>query len=725
MPKQNDMNRSLIVSLAALFIASFAFSQQNLETIKVTDMLKISSISNITINRDGSRAAFTLTRIEPETGSKWDYKYVNHIYIVPTDGSKQPRELTVREGSSQPAWSPDGKSIAFVRLADAKPQVFILSLEGGEPFQLTHFRYGAGTPKWSPDGTQILFSSNIGLNELIRDSILNPRHELPLWPFEKPGLDNHASLGMDTNRPDPDGNIAQIRAYLSNDESDKKAKVVDKLNFQDEFGVNPELSFNHFFIQDLNGKSEPHELTHGFYNYFNAEFTPDGKQILLTASIDSVRHPDRVQETEIYLMDTDGKNLKKILGESGRYFTGTILSHSGKWLAYQSEETSAVSNPDLYIIGLGATPAQPIKLELDRSKGGLCWSRDDKYLYLTAQSNGGIPLYRVNIQTGKFERLSGFESGIGSFDIAPEGIVYVKTEVADPFELCSADPQAQHEKKLSSFNSGWVKNKLLSYPEKHEFKNDKGESIEYWVMKPIPFEAGKKYPLLLDIHGGPSAMWGPGESTMWHEFQYYCSRGYGVIYCNPRGSGGYGRDFLRANLNDWGKGPTSDVLTALDKTVSEGWADTSKLLISGGSYAGYLVAWIISHDHRFRAACSQRGVYDLSTFFGEGNAWRLVPIYFEGYPWEPNAKSNLVRESPITYVENIRTPYIIFHGENDRRTGFVESEMLYRSLKVLDRPVEYVRHPGASHEITRSGDNRQRMDQMLRTYEFFERWLNR
>jgi dipeptidyl aminopeptidase/acylaminoacyl peptidase len=243
-------------------------------------------------------------------------------------------------------------------------------------------------------------------------------------------------------------------------------------------------------------------------------------------------------------------------------------------------------------------------------------------------------------------------------------------------------------------------------------------------MKPSAYQAGQKYPVVLDIHGGPTAMWGPGEASMWHEFQYFASQGYGVVYSNPRGSGGYGQQFLRANIRDWGTGPSSDVLTALDKTVAEGWADPKKLTITGGSYAGYLVAWIISHDHRFQAACSQRGVYDLATFFGEGNAWRLVPNYFGGYPWQPAVRSVLTRESPITYVENITTPYILFHGENDRRTGFVQGEMMYRSLKVLGRPVEYVRHPGGTHELTRSGDNRQRIDQMLRTYEFFERYLN-
>jgi dipeptidyl aminopeptidase/acylaminoacyl peptidase len=277
-------------------------------------------------------------------------------------------------------------------------------------------------------------------------------------------------------------------------------------------------------------------------------------------------------------------------------------------------------------------------------------------------------------------------------------------------------------KLLSQFNN-WVAGKKISIPEKKNFVNEKGLTVEYWVMKPINFEPGKKYPVMLNMHGGPAAMWGPGEPSMWHEFQFFCSKGYGVVYCNPRGSGGYGVDFLRGNVKDWGKGPSGDVLTALDKAVAEGWIDTSKMVASGGSYAGYLVAWIVGHDNRFKAASSQRGVYELSTFFGEGNAWRLVPGYFGGYPWQPETKKLLDSESPLTYVSNITTPYLIFHGNNDLRTGISQSEMLYKSLKVLNRPVEYVRHPNATHELVRTGDNRQRLDQMLRTYEFFERWI--
>ncbi len=719
--------KGLFFSIITSLVINFApFAQTSKQGVKVTDMLKIKAINGVTIAADGSKAAFTVTSIEPDGESKWDFKYVNHIYVVPTDGSSAPKELTVKESSSQPAFSPDGKQIAFVRLVDAKPQIFIISLDGGEPFQFTHFKYGAGTPKWAPSGKQILFSSNIGLKELVKDSLLNPGHRLPKWPFEKPGLDNEESLQQISAKPDPDGSMEEIRSYLDQDVTDKKAKVVDKLSFQDELLVNADISFNHFFTQNLTPGSEARELTHGFYSFLNADFTPDGKQLVITALIDSTQHPDRVLETAVYIADANGNNLKLLLGEKGKTYSSATVSPSGKWLAFQYGPTSFISVPTLAFMPLNGKTSDITDIVFDRNKNNFVWSTDEKYLYFTAPSNGSVPLYRANIQSKKTDQLTDSGSGIGSFDLKANRLVYVKTEVADPFELYTADAAAQNPRRVSALNYDWVKLKQLSFPEKHEFKNDKGETIEYWVMKPTSYEVGKKYPLLLDIHGGPSAMWGPGESTMWHEFQFFCSKGYGVVYCNPRGSGGYGLDFLRANVNDWGTGPSSDALSALDKTVSEQpWVDTSRLVVSGGSYAGYLVAWIIAHDHRFKAACSHRGVYDLSTFFGEGNAWRLVPNYFGGYPWEKAAKANLERESPITYVENITTPYIIFHGESDRRTGFVQGEMLYRSLKVLDRPVEYVRHPGATHELTRSGDNRQRIDQMLRTYEFFERWLNK
>jgi dipeptidyl aminopeptidase/acylaminoacyl peptidase len=599
----------------------------------------------------------------------------------------------------------------------------LIAMDGGEAVQLTRYKYGAGTPKWSPDGKQILFSSSIPMQDLLRDSLLNPAHSIPVWSFEQPGFDNNNQLKPSAAKADPDGNVDAVRAYLENNVADKKAKVINKLSFQDETDASAEISFNHFFVVSPQVNATLHEVTHGFYRFNSAAFTPDGKQLIISGDIDSTEHPDRSLESEIFIANADGSNFRKLLGEAGKRYISPELSPSGKWLAFQYGNTSFVSIPMMAIMPLNGSANDMINIPFDRNMSNINWSKDEKYIYFTAQSNGGQPVYRVDVKTKQVEQLTDYNSGILSFDISNNKMLFAKTEVADPFEVYLADANAKNTKRISNFNYDWLQKKQLSFPEKKTFINNKGLTIEYWVMKPANYEPGKKFPLVLNIHGGPSAMWGPGETSMWHEFQFWCSKGYGVVYCNPRGSGGYGFDFLRANINDWGTGPTNDVLTALDKAVAEGWADTSRLVVTGGSYAGYLVAWIIAHDHRFKAACSQRGVYDLATFFGEGNAWRLVPNYFGGYPWEAATKANLERESPISYVQNITTPYIIFHGENDRRTGFVQSEMLYRSLKVLGRPVEYVRHPGGTHELTRSGNNRQRIDQMLRTWEFFERWI--
>ncbi len=704
-------------------IAHCLNAQDKMNPVNITDMLKIKQISSVAISNDGSKAAFMVMAIEPDGVNKWEYKYVNQLFVVPTDGKSSPAQLTYKESASQPAWSPDSKKIAFVRVVDTKPQIFVLSLNGGEAYQLTRYKYGASAPKWSPDGKKILFSSNILLSELLKDSLLNTTSSFPRWSFEKPGFDKNEQWLKPGSSPDPDGNIEQVRAYLSNNAADKKAKIINKLNFQEEANVSADISFNHFFIINTEPGATPVSVTNGFYSFNDASFTPNGKHLVITGVVDSTQHPDRSLQNQVFISDTAGGNIRLLLGEKGRNFSNVRISPTGKWLAFQYGNTFSVTIPSLAIMPIDGTSKEIVTIPFDRNKNDVTWSKDEKFIYFTAQSNGGQPLFRADVKTRTVKQLSDVNSGITSFNLNDDKLVFVKTEPSNPFELYLSDPSFTNPLRISSFNLDWLKSKKLSMPEKKSFTNNKGYVVDYWVMKPSNFEPGKKYPLLLEMHGGPSAMWGPGESSMWHEFQFFCSKGYGIVYCNPRGSGGYGLDFLRGNINDWGAGPASDVLTALDSAAAQGWADTSRLAITGGSYAGYLVAWILGHSSRFKAACAQRGVYDLATFFGEGNAWRLVPYYFGGYPWEPATKSILDRESPISYVENITTPFIIFHGESDLRTGVIQSEMLYKSLKVLGRPVEYVRHPGGTHELTRSGNNRQRIDQMLRTYEFFERWL--
>ncbi|MEP7323473.1 MAG: S9 family peptidase [Saprospiraceae bacterium] len=706
-----------------LLIQSISLLAQ--KEIQVTDLTKIQTVSAVSFSPNGAQILYSVLSIIPDPKDKWEYSYVNQIWIADATGATPPHQLTFqKEGAASPSWSPDGNSIAFVRSVDSKPQIFILPLTGGEAWQLTMEKNGASNPIWSPNGKSIVFSSVYSLNELSADSILNPSKSVPLWPMEKAGFKDNDFVKPNTNKSDPNGSVDEVRAYLALNEKDKKAKVITKLVFQQESTTSNDLSFTHLFLIETKPGAKSVPLTNGYYSYANAQFIPNTVKLLIQSDIDPTEHPDRSQEGEIYTLDLKTKQLQKILGKQGMNYNQAVISPSGKSIAFTQSTTNAVSIPKLSIMPLAGTEKDIRVMNHDRSINVIRFAADEKSLYIESPSNGGVVLYNVDLTGSGSYPLTSFDEGIGSFDFSSTQFAFAKTAISSPSELYVSGIDLKSHKALTQNNSSWLTDRRISKPEKFSFKNEKGQSIEYWVMKPANFESGKKYPTILDIHGGPTAMWGPGELSMWHEFQYYCGKGFVVVYCNPRGSGGYGNDFMRANINDWGKGPTADVLKSLDLAGSQGYIDTNKLAVTGGSYAGYLVAWIISHDQRFKAACSQRGVYDLTTFFGEGNAWRLVPNYFGGYPWQPEALKNLERESPITYVQNIKTPYLIFHGEQDLRTGVIQSEQMYKSLKVMGKTVEYVRHPGATHELTRSGNNRQRIDQMLRTWEFFDRFIS-
>ena len=691
--------------LLILFTFSL-FAQSPKEKIQVTDLLKIKTAGKPSLSPKGNQFIYTVTSIVDDSDKKNDFVYQTHLYLGNLQTGES-RALTSGKNSiSSPTWSPDGSKIAFSRDMGSKSQVYVLDLAGGEPQANTNLPFGVSNPVWSASGQEIYFQSSFTVSQFLMDSVYNKKGLVPSWTLEKPMLTGISKK----SKANPNGSIDEVRAYLIKNEVDKKAKVINRLNFQEESTTSSDISLPAYFKTNLSGKTVL--LNNPFTRWSDVEMASNGMYAVIPG--DSLAHPDKVLDSYI------GLGSKVIYQKVGHRMSNLSLSPSEKWLAFQETKSTGVQNGSLQIIST-SNPGSIIKVPLDRVITQVKWSSDETKLYFTAQNQGGAPLYSFDIATKQVKQITDNNTGILGFDVTNSGFIYAKTSIENPSEIYQQ--MADSVRTFTSLNTGWLASKSIVRPTKHTFTNSKGLKVDYWVMKPTDFEVGKKYPVVLEIHGGPSAMWGTGEASMWHEFQYYAAKGMGIVYANPRGSGGYGSEFLAANVKDWGAGPTSDVMKALDLTIAEGWADTTQLAVTGGSYAGYLVTWIVGHTNRFKVACSQRGVYELSTFMGEGNAWRLVPNYFGGYPWEKATKAILERESPYTYVQNIKTPLLIFHGENDLRTGVIQSEMLYKSLKVLGRDVEYVRHPGGTHELTRSGNNRQRIDQMLRTYEFFARYL--
>ena len=734
-----------------------AWAQDGPETITVTDLLKIQQLGSVQASPDGRSIAYAIRGIV-DMGDE-EYAYRSQLWILHAHLSANPRQLTFDEaGASDPAWHPDGNRVAFVRENDGKPQIFEISIFGGEAQQITDFDHGAASPQWAPDGSRLLFTATLSQSELAEQTGRAPR-----WQIERPGRSATAPAASEA---DPDGSLAEIRAWLDENSSDQDPRLFTRLNLQGELDLAPEPKFQHYFLLDITREaSEPRMVTRGFTSYSGATWLPDSRQLVLSGYPEDIGHPDRELDRNLYLIDVQARTTKKLLDIDGYRLSAPQISPGGNHISFLARDLAdpGYAQNELGIFALdGRSTPELLTMTFDRSLSQARWSEDNWFLLFTAPSDGGFPLFRIAVHQDKpalptlspeeqaladslaadslgqaardtfakgeisqrnplVERLSSRASGVRSYDLTTGNIYYVRTEARNPYELCQATMEFRQNRCLTEHNAAWLKSKHISIPEPFTLQVD-SLKIPYWVIRPARQIPGRRYPLLIQMHGGPSAMWGPGEATMWHEFQYMAAQGYGIVFSNPRGSGGYGYAHKRANYQDWGRGPADDVLAVADEAVRRHrWLDPARQVITGGSYAGYLTAWIIGQDHRFKAAVAQRGVYDLATFFGEGNAWRLVPSHFGGFPWE---EGPLLRDnSPLTFVDAVRTPLLILHGDNDLRTGVIQSEVLYKSLKAREAPVEYIRYPNAGHDLSRTGNPRQRIDRLLRIYEFMERYV--
>jgi dipeptidyl aminopeptidase/acylaminoacyl peptidase len=709
------------ISIALLLIVSTAFSQTK-KPIVASDLLKIATTNQIQISPDGTKAALIVNRKAVKNEN--EYYYTRHLYLLDLTGKEDPRQLTFGDRLDlNPQWSPDGKQIAFTRADGDKTQIWVLPIGGGEAHVLTKSEYGASNPRWSPDGKNILYSASIPIYSIEGKTT---------WEYERPGRTNGDEPNIKNMKADekkkvansPDGNLAEVRAWLAKNASESNPRVLYRQDIQGELNLQPDESFNHLFIKSVADEEKAIQITNGMQDFNGGEWSPDGKTIITSSKVYDV-HPDRERDSDIWTIDVASKTAKQLLKWTDYSLGNPQYSPDGTMISFSASTTKGRGYSQNLVATATSAGTNPtiVTQSLDRDAGSASWSADSKSIYFTAQIDGDIPLYSVPAKGGTITKIFGNDAGVNDYDIAGDKVVAAVTETRNPWEIYLLSVKDPTPKQITHLNEGWLKERTVVSPKEYWITRPDGTKVQYWVMEPLGKKDGTKYPTILNIHGGPSAMWGPGIFSMWHEYQLENAWGYGLVYSNPRGSGGYGDKFKRANFKDWGTGPAGDILASLDDAEkNNSWIDKDQLFVEGGSYAGYMVAWIVSHDNRFKAANAQRGVYELSTFMGEGNAWRLVPEHFGGYPWQKETREVLDFNSPLTYVDKINTPLLIIHGDNDLRTGTIQGEMLYKSLKVLNKPVEYIRYPKEGHELTRSGNPGRMMDHMLRVIEFFERY---
>jgi dipeptidyl aminopeptidase/acylaminoacyl peptidase len=706
-----------------LVLSPLSFAADGKQPVTATDLLKIRQVTSVDVASDGSFAVYGVQSIHTDKAPNGDptYNYRTHLYSINlNDPAAKPIQLTFgdrRDGD--PQISPDRKSVAFVRLDTSnrerpRPQVWLLPLDGaGEAHPITSLENGASSPRWRPDGKAMLVTSAIPFSKLEGTphfDLERPERKWFDWDREKPGQKVEAR---------PDGDRKAIRNWLEKNASKDNPTVTNRINFLAEQGLAREPVAAHLFLLDV-ATEKATELTKGFYSAGNAYWSRDGKTIYYVSTPEGAENPDRLRRSSIWTMNADGSGNKVLLDKPTHAFRLTDVFPDGKLLVEATEtDQPGFRQSKIARFDPGNGSLEFLAPEWDSSIQQAAYSPQSGIFFATPWQ-GGVRLQLLS--RGKIDNLTPGPLGVGVWSEGGGKVVASLIQVSNPNELYLITLGGRH-RKLTDLNTEWLASKELSYPEEHWITQPDGVKVQYWIMNPTNAQAGRKYPFVVDMHGGPTAMWGPGEFSMWHEFQTFTAWGYGVVYCNQRGSSGYGYAHQRAIYRNWGDGPQSDVLKSLeDAEKFTPYIDKDRLFLTGGSYAGYLTAWIVGHDNRFKAAAAQRGVYDLPTFFGEGNAFRLVETHFGGFPWEPEARKILDQQSPVNYSAQIKTPLLILHASEDLRTGVTQSEMLYRALKQQKKPVEYIRYPGSGHELTRSGPPLQRMDHMLRIVEFFERY---
>jgi len=660
--------------------------------ITAEDFYRIRRLEDPRLSPDGAWVAYVLRQVD-----RADNTYRTAIWIAPTDGGPGKQFTAGETLDTSPRWSPDGRRLAFVsNRYQEKNQIYVIDLDGGDARRLTKVENGATDPAWSADGQCIAFVSPASAEERAAEDAGPPEEAL-------------------------DADERQRRAEEKKKAREKKfdPRVVTRFPYRTGKDFLDDR-YRHLYVCDVESQdARPRRVTDGDIDFAPAAWLADGSALITWAIRDPEAHDIRLYGEVLRIPVKGGDPI--VLSPPGYHPSQPLPSPDGRWVAYLHVPDKVASSQVTRLVVVPATGGQAVELtaDLDASINDFRWTPDSHWLYFTAGVRGNNCLFRVPVIGGAVEQIVGGLRYITGFDVTDDRLAFVLSEPDNPSDLFVTDAGGQNGRRLTEVNAQFLATKAIASTEEMWYESYDGTRIQGWIVKPPDFDRAKMYPLALEIHGGPHAMWGPAEPTMWHEFQVLAARGYVVFYCNPRGSGGYGQDFRLAIHANWGLADYQDYLAGIDRVVAQGYIDADQLAITGGSYGGYMTAWIIGHDDRFRAAVAQRGVYDLGAFTGVTDIPRFIEQIFETFYWDDPEK--LWQHSPLAYVKDIHTPLLILHSERDYRAPIIGAEQLYAALRRLGRTVGFVRYPGEGHELSRSGQPRHRVDRLNRIVDWFER----